>query len=100
MNPINFQFDLSLNTLILSGVVLVVGWGLKAVAWAVIEAIKALVTKLAETIGKVEVLDAKLSEVVKTIGDVEKLRNDVNSYYARLKKLEARFENNLNGSDE
>jgi len=94
----NFNFDISLSTLVLSAVVCLVGWGLKAVAWAIIESIKTLVTTLVSTIAKVEILDSKMSELTHAVGDIQKMRTDVNEYYKRLKILEAYFKN-PNGSN-
>lgn len=85
------NFDLSLNTLIISGVVALVGWGLKGVAWALIEAIKQLVSTLVTTIAKVEILDAKMGELTHAVGDIQKMRTDINEYYKRLRALEREF---------
>ncbi len=87
-----FSNDLSLSTLIISTVVALVGWGLKGVGALLMDAIKNLITKLIETIAKVELLDAKLSDVIKTVGDVEKMRDDINAYYKRLKELEIKMQ--------
>lgn len=89
----NFQFDLSLNTLVVSGVIALVGLGLRAVAWALIEAGKALINKLVETIAKVEILTKQMDELTRAVGDVQKMRTDVNAYYERLKQLEVTFKN-------
>lgn len=89
----NFQFDLSLNTLIVSGVIATVGLLLRAGLWALIEGGKALVNKLVETIAKVEILTKQMDELTKAVGDVQKMRTDVNGYYERLKKLEYKFRN-------
>ena len=86
-------FDLSLNTLIMSAVILIAGWLLKAAAWAVIESIKALVTKLVETIAKVEILDAKMSELTRAVGEHQKLKTDVDQFFKRLRNLEMQFKN-------
>lgn len=72
----------------MSAVVALVGYGLKAVAWALIEAMQALVKKLVETISRVEILDSKMDVLTQAVGDVQKIRTDLNSFYARLKKLE------------
>lgn len=87
----NFQLDISLNTIFLSAVVVFVGWSLKAVAWALIESIKALITKLVETIARVEVLDEKMTQLTQAVGDVQKIRTDLNGLYSRLKKVEEKF---------
>ncbi len=80
--------DLSLNTLIISGVVAVVGYLLKGVLWALGEVCKTLIETLLKTMAKVEVLDTQLSKVIEAVGDVQKIRTDLNGFYARLKVLE------------
>lgn len=80
--------DLSLNTLIISGVVILVGWGLKGAMWALGEACKNLVTTLISTMAKVELLDSKVTELINAVGDVHKIRHDLNGFYSRLKELE------------
>ena len=86
----NLQTDISLNTLIISLVVALVGWALKGALWATGEACKKLIETLLTTMAKVEVLDAKLLDLIKTVGDVQKIRTDLNSFYTRLKELEDR----------
>lgn len=92
----NLQFDISISTVIVSVVVGVVGWSLKAVAHAAIETFKEiakkLLEKMVETIARVEVLDAKLDRLVDAVGDHEKLRSDINQYYRQLKDLRTEFE--------
>lgn len=88
----NLEVDLSLNTLIISLVIFIVGLMVKATSWALIEAIKSLVTKLVETVARVEVLDEKLKDILKTIGDVDRLRQDLTNGFKRIKKLEDELE--------
>lgn len=85
------DFDLSLNTLIISGVILLSGYLVKGAAWLLVEGMKTLVKKLVETIGKVEVLSSKMDTLTQAVGDVTKIRSDLNSYYERLKQVEKKF---------
>lgn len=83
--------DLSLNTLIVSSVVALVGWGLKGAAWALTEAIKAAVAHVIRLIAKIETFDSKLGDLTRAVGDVEKMRRDINEYYKQFRLLESRF---------
>ncbi len=83
--------DISLSTLVMSGVVAVVGWLLRGGMKLLVLAIQTLVKKMVETISKVDLLDAKIADILKTIGDHEKMKTDINAFYARLKKLEEEF---------
>lgn len=85
------DFDLSLNTLIISGVILLSGYLVKGAAWLLVEGMKTLIKKLVETIGKVEVLSSKMDTLTHAVGDVQKIRSDLNSYYERLKQVEKKF---------
>lgn len=78
------QNDLSLSTLVISGVVALCAWGLK-------ETGRTLITTLIKTIAKVEMLDAKLVDVLKLTGHFPKMQSDLNEYYSRLKKLEEKL---------
>lgn len=92
----NVSFDLSLNTIVQSIVIVGVGLAMRGIAWALIEAIKTLVTRLIETIAKVELIDAKMGKIVDTVGDVEKMRRDINEYYRQLKELKKELEEKFN----
>lgn len=85
--------DLSLNTIIISGVVALVGYGLKSVGKALIDAIIDLVKHLVSTTAKVQMLEAKLSELIRAVGDVEKIRTDLNRAFSRIKELDDKFKN-------
>ena len=87
----NLVADLSLNTVIISGVVAIVGWLLKGAMWALGEICKQLILKLVETISKVEAFDKDLKKVVEAVGAVQKIRTDLNGFYDRLKELEGKF---------
>lgn len=82
----NFTAEFSLNTIIISGVVALVGWGLKGAAWALGETCKRLIEKLIQTITKVEVLESKINDVLAMRADVDKLKYDVNNLYAKLRE--------------
>lgn len=84
----NLVADVSLNTLIISAVVGLVGWGLKGVAWALGETCKKLIVTLTTTIVKVEMLEKDLAKVTEAIGEVQRIRTDLNSFYGRLKEVE------------
>jgi hypothetical protein len=90
-SPITIQNDLSANTLIVSLVFMGVGWGLKKVlkfsVESLIAAIKSLIAKLTETIGRVEILDTKMETLTRSVGDHEKLRGDLQVCFTELKKL-------------
>jgi hypothetical protein len=88
---IAFHADLSLNTLIISGVVALVGYALKGAMWALGEICKNLISTLVNTIAKVELLDAKVSQVIEAVGDVHKIRSDLNGFYSRLKSIEEKL---------
>lgn len=88
--------DVSLNTLIISGVVALVGYGLKGVGGALIEAIKKLITHLIQTTAEVQMLKAQLSELIAAVGDIQKLRGDLTKGFERIKALEEKYKN-LNG---
>ena len=92
------DFDLSLNTLIVSGVILISGYVIKGAAWLLIEGMKTLIKKLVETIGKVEVLNSKMDTLTQAVGDVQKIRSDLNSYYERLKQVELKFKEEKRGT--
>jgi len=87
----NFQVDLSLNTLVVSGAVALVGYGLRVVVLTLVAAIKGLTAKLVETIAKVEILDSKMSQLTHAVGDFQKSKTDINEYFNRLRKLEKEF---------
>lgn len=80
------QNDLSLSTLVISSVstivIALVGWGLK-------ESIKTLISTLLKTMAQVSVLDAKLVEVIKAQNEFPKMKQDLNAYFERLKKIES-----------
>lgn len=83
-----FAHDVSINTFIISVVVALVGYGLKAALWALGEVGKNLISTLITTMGKVEALEADLTKLIAAVGDVQKIRSDLNEFYSRLKKLE------------
>ncbi len=87
----NLIADVSLNTLIISAVVGIVGYLLKGVAWALGETCKNLITTLTRTIIKVEMLEKDLAKVAEAIGEVQRIRVDLNGFYARLKEVEDKF---------
>jgi hypothetical protein len=89
----SINFDLSLNTLIVSGVVAMVGWSLRGLTWMFVEAVQKLIKTLIETIARVEVLNAKMDVLTKAVGDVQRIRDDLNGFYDRLRKIEAEFKN-------
>jgi hypothetical protein len=88
-----FHFDVVISTMIVSAVVALVGWFLKGGISLLVDAIKALIAKLTETIARVEVLDSKLGVVTEAIGDVQKIRYDVNGLYRRLEVAEEKINN-------
>lgn len=83
--------DVSINTLIISGVVALVGYALKGALWATGAACKKLTETLISTIADVKVLDAKLADLIQTVGDVQKIKTDLNMLYGRLKDLEDKY---------
>lgn len=85
---IAFDAHISLNAVVISCAVALVGWALKGAMWALGEACKNLITTLITTMAKVELLDAKVGQIIEAIGDVHKIRSDLNGFYTRLKKLE------------
>lgn len=85
------DFDLSLNTLIITVVILISGYLVKGAAWMLVEGMKTLVKKLVETIAKVEVLSSKMDTLTQAVGDVQKIRSDLNAYFERLKLVEKKF---------
>ena len=74
--------DIGLSTILIGFLIAAVGWGLKETA-------KSLILTLVKTIAKVEMLDAKLLEIVKAMAMFPKMQQDLNEYYARLKKIES-----------
>lgn len=85
--------DLSLNTIIISGVVALVGYGLKSVGKALIDAIMNLVKHLVTTTTKVQILEEKLSALIQTISEFEKMKLDVNRAFARIKEIDDKLKN-------
>ncbi len=84
--------DLSLNTLVISAVIALVGWGLKGVMVFLGETCKKLIEALWKTMAKVEVLDSKITDLIQTVGDVQKMKGDVNGLYTELKALKLKYE--------
>ena len=88
--------DLSLNTLIISAAIGSAAWILKVVLTESIKlligAIKDLISKLNQTIGRVEILDSKIDTLTKSVGDHEKLRKDIQYYFTELKNLRSKLE--------
>ncbi len=80
--------DVSVNTLIISGVVGLCTFLMKGTGHALVTLGKELVMTLTRTIVKVETLDKELTKLIAAVGDVQKIRSDLNEFYARLKKLE------------
>ncbi len=89
---ISLENDVSLSTLVVSGVIAAVGFILKATGKLLVTAVTELIKKLVETIGRVDTLDANLARVVGAVAAVEKNRADLNEYYKRLKVLEGDVE--------
>lgn len=96
MNFVEFHNDVSLSTVILT-----IGGGFaiwilkKTLTFLVnllVDAIKSLIKKLTETVGKVELLEVKLDSLTKAVGDHEKLRQDIKIYFDELKLLKKKFE--------
>lgn len=96
MNLIEFHNDVSVSTVILTLVGGAAVWILKKTfTFAVntlVDAIKSLIKKLTETVGKVELLEVKLDSLTKAVGDHEKLRSDIKVYFDELKSLKKKFE--------
>ncbi len=88
----NLIADVSLNTLIITAVVGLVGWGLKGVAWALMETCKTLIVTLTRTILKVEGLEKQIHQLVEAVGDIQRIRSDLNGFYARLKRCEDKLD--------
>lgn len=84
--------DLSLNTLIISGVVAVVGYLLKSVGAALLEAIKSLIVHLVENVAEVKGLKRDLVELIQAVGDIQKIRYDLNNSFARIKQIDVIIE--------
>lgn len=93
---IGIENDLSLNTLIVSGVIAVVGWALKKtlsfLCGLLVDSIKSLIKKLTETMTRMEMLSAKVDVLTVAVGDHEKLRKDIEIYFTELKKLRTQIE--------
>lgn len=85
---VDFKADLSLNTLIITVVLGLVGWGIKGVAWALAETCKQLIQTLLRTITKVEVLESKIVEVLALRSEVDKIKFDLNNLYAKVKEIQ------------
>lgn len=89
--------DLSLNTLVISAVIGGSIWLFKIAMTEIIKlliaAIKNLISKLNETIGRVEILDKKMDTLATAVGDHEKLRRDIQYYFTELKNLRSKLEN-------
>lgn len=83
---IGVNADLSLNTIVISAVVGLVGWALKGTAWALGETCKQLIETLIKTITKVEVLESKITAVLAMRAEVDKLKYDVNNLYAKVRE--------------
>lgn len=81
-------YDLSLNTIIISVVVAIVGWLLKGVAWALAEVCKQLIETLIRTMSKVEVLESKINDILAMRGDVERIKTDLNTAFGKIRELE------------
>lgn len=96
MTLIEFHNDVSLSTVILTVGGGIAVWVLKkTLTFAVtllVDAIKSLIKKLTETVGKVELLEVKLDSLTKAVGDHEKLRSDIKVYFDELKSLKKKFE--------
>jgi hypothetical protein len=80
--------DLSLNTLVLSIVIGLVGWGLKETA-------KALITVLIENLARMKLLEEKMNEVLKTVSDIQELEFKLNGFVLRLEAIEDKVSKSL-----
>lgn len=82
------QLHISQDTIVTAIAVLGASWGLK-------EGMKKLIIKLIEvltnTVVKVEILDAKMTEVLSAIQSIPKMKEDLNSYYKRLRVVEEKI---------
>lgn len=84
----NIQFDLSLNTLVISIVVAVTGWLLKGVAWLIIEGMKSLVQHLVDTQAQLLTFKSQLEQILGAMASFEKMKADLNGLFGRVRDLE------------
>lgn len=83
----SMSIPISFDAALVSAVVGVVGWVLKI-------AIQKLIEVLMQTMAKVEVFKEKIDGFTVAIAEIEKMKKDLNIYYARLKELEQKGDQN------
>lgn len=93
MNLVN---DLSVNTLVQSAVIGIVGWLVKKAfeisIRLLVSYIKSLLTQLGETTKALTTLSSDMERVLRTISEFDKMKDDLNKYYARLKVVESKLD--------
>jgi hypothetical protein len=78
---INLVNDISVSTMIISFVIMAVGWGAKEIA-------KSLIKHLIETAAKVQLLESKIGEVLNLANSIPKIQKDLNIAFQKIEDLE------------
>lgn len=83
--------DLSANTILISTVVGLCAYFLKAGVSFLASKIGLLIEALWKNQASMVLLDAKIKEVIDIVNDVPKVKSDLNVYYKRLRFIETKL---------